>query len=78
MGSKLPELSCIVISTTAYQFSTKTPSSCRSWFVNRHCSCHGSHQFNAPQHLPRDSFTHTQSLHRSPPGQLWFPVNRHI
>ena len=47
-GSKLPESSGIEVSARANQYSTKTPSSCRSLILNSRCSCHGRCPFNVP------------------------------
>jgi hypothetical protein len=77
-GSRLPQLSRIVVIARANQYWTKAPSSFWSWILNSHCSSHGRRPFSTPKHLPGHCFTHTQSFRRSPPHQLWLPVHRHI
>jgi len=74
-GSKLPEVSGIVVSSRANQYSTKAPSSCWSLILNSRCSCHGRRPFSAPCHLPGRCLTHTQLFRQSPPRQLWLPVH---
>jgi len=74
-GSKLPELSGILVSARANQYSPKTPSTFRSLILDSCCSCHGRQPFSAGYHLPGRCFTHSQSFHRSPPRQLRLPVH---
>ena len=75
--SKLHELSGIVLSTRANQYSTKAPSFFRSLILNRGCTCHGRYPSSVPYHLRGCWFTHTELFRRSPLHHLWLPVHLH-
>jgi len=74
-GFELPEISGIVVSARATQYSTNAPSSFRRLILNSHCSCHGRQPHSTLFHIPGHCFTHTQLYRRSPPSQLWLPVH---
>jgi len=51
-GSRVPELSGIVVTRRANQYSTNAPSSFRSLIQNNTCSCLGRHPFGVRTRLP--------------------------
>jgi hypothetical protein len=76
--SPLPQVSSIVVSTTAYQYSTKDPFLFWSLILNSWSSSLGLCPLCMADHLPGHFFTDTKLFHRSPLRQLWLPVHRHI